>query len=315
MATPASVNQRTQWGAEVIPGTPVPADRTFRATTVKVGPSFDVGNVRPSGVRFRTVNYVKKEWSEGTLEGVPCFNELPDFLKWALGAPSTTDNGDGTFTHVFMASTGTTRTLEIGDATAASQVPSCFIKGFDLGWGRSSGDATLKADIVGGKWADGVTLTADPVVEQVLPITGSTVSVYLSTERIDLGTQQLADALKVDFKTGDMRGPVWTLDATKPSLSDIVPLAMDSAQVEVLVKANGTGRALIESLRTTDTLYMRIEAAGAGPYLLTIDLAVQVIDQKRDDQDGVWAATVPFAVIEDETGFSHQFRITDIKDL
>lgn len=312
MATPASVNQRAQWGTETSSAVAVPADRTFRATSLTFGPKFDVGNVRPSGMRFRTINYVKKEWSEGSIEGIPCFNELPDFLTWSLGPATTVDNGDGTQTSTWEASTGTTRTIQIGDDTSAAQVVGCFVKGFSLGWGRNSGDATLNADVVGGRWDDSRALTPDPSILPVLPVVASEVSVYVATTRAGLDSGLLPDAIKVDFSTGDMRDAVWTLDASYTSLSDIVPLAMDDASVEMLVKANATGKAFLAALRNSDTWYVRVEANGPQPRRFRMEFAVQATDHTREDTDGVWAATVPFAVVQDADGFSHSFEMIDV---
>ena len=309
MTTPAAVNQKAQYGTESTPGTPVAAGELFRASTVTLGPTVYVETVRPSGSRFASTTYVKKEYSEGSLEGVPCFNELPGLFNWAFG-PCENDGEESPYTHTWTVGAGETRTIEIGDATAAAKIPGCFVKNLTLEWGRNSGDAIVSADIVGGVWTDGVTLTAAPTALAVLPIEAHTVSVYCDSSAAALGTTLLSDALKVTINTGDLREMVWTLDSSKPSFSDRVDLPLGDAQIELMVKATAAGRAFLADLRTGDTKYLRVKAV-AGSVNLVLDFAVKAADHTREESDAIWATTTTLQVAEDEDGFSHEFVLTD----
>lgn len=310
MTTPAAVNQRAQYATESVPGTAVTANRAFRATTVTMGPTVEVETVRPSGSRFASTTYIKKEMSEGKFEGLPCFNETPRLLSWAFGAPVNEEGTGGEYTHTWLIGAGQTRTIELGDSTAGAKVAGCFVKNLTFEWGRNSGDAKVSGDIVGGQWTDGVTMATSITASDVLPMEAHKVSVFVDDSYANLGETQMADALKVTFTTGDIRDAVWTLNSSKPSFSDRVDIPLDGAEVELMVKSTTEGRAFLAGLRSGNTYYLRIQVTGEDASM-NIDLAVRATEHSRDEQDGIWASTTKLRVVEDSSAFSHKFQVTD----
>ena len=310
---PAYVNQRAVWGNQQAVGLAVAATDKFRASNVTMSPEYQVEFVRPSGSRVKSTNYVTKSWSEGDLDGVPCWNELPGFFNWALG--SSVDPGDGTGEGTqrwTITNALNYRTVEFGEEGTGkcAQVSNVFVKNFELKWSRGAGDANVKAGLVGGAWLDSQNMSTGTTALPVRPITGTTVRCFLSSDP-DTNPYEidLSDALEINISTGDMRHDVWSLDGY-PSWKDTVDVALESFEVSLMMKATSVGREFAQYLAGSDTMYLQIMASGGDGETLELRFAVQPNDYSLSDQDDVYAVEVPLSVVEDSTGFSHYFQIS-----
>lgn len=313
---PAYVNQRAVWGEQVAIGLPVAATDRFRATNVTMSPEYQVEFVRPSGSRVKSTNYVTKSWSEGELEGVPCWNELPLFFRWALGTPVDPGAGTAAGTERWTITNELgVRTIEFGEEGTgkAAQVPNVFVKNFEMKWARGAGEANIKAGLVGGAWLDNQDMTPNIGLnaELVRPITGTTVRCFLSTDPDTNAFEiDLSDALEITISTGDIRHDVWSLDGY-PSWKDTVDVALESFEINLMMKATSIGREFQTYLEGSETRYLQVMASGGDTgEVMEFRFAVQPNDYDLSDQDDVYAVECPLSVVEDESGFSHYFQIS-----
>jgi hypothetical protein len=323
MATPAFVNHGAQFGVEDVRGELVTADNDFRSLTVTFTPNIETNKQRSSGTRWVNSVYKTKEYSDGSAEGVPCWNEVGGVFSWAAGDPVVTDNGDGTTTEEWIIKGddhGQTRTIQYGDRTTGlgATLRGCYLRSFDMSFGRNSGDSTLSASLGGAFFEDQTTLDTITVSKDVRPITAEHVAVYLDNDLASIGTTLLPDALSVSLSTGDIRDMVWTLDYNYRSYSDLVDLPMESSAIELKVKANAAGRALLEDLRNGEKRFMRVEAIGdevgegSGVFeKMWLDFCVSAENHSREDDNNVYAVSSSMVITEDgPTGFSHKFSLT-----
>jgi hypothetical protein len=313
--------QVTQWGKESVPGTAVAASSiTDSATTFSGGPKWEVEEVETAGKKFVTGTFSKKEWTEWKLEGYTSWTDLPGFLVWA--ADESVDSAgvvDDTFEHVFTIGTGGTRTLERGDSSFAGRAAGCFVKSFGLSWGRNSGDAKLTAEIIGGIWEKGRTLTASPTSIANRVITAQSVSVFADSSLATIGDTQLTNAIKVEYKSGDIRGEVYHLNSSDESFASKVAKRMSGAELSLMIdNADGDQDDFIDYLRGASVKYIRIQAlgaaiglAGAANETFNLDLCVAPVSVEESDEDDVVAVTIPLRIVEDQSGFSHSFYILD----
>lgn len=313
----AYVNQVAQHGAETTPGTAVAATTGFTSLSVTMEPKVEREQVTPQGSRFAATTFTKHDFTEGKVEGVPSYTEAASLLRWAYGAPTTAETGVDTnaYTHLFEVGSGITRTVEFGDASDAAQVAGVFVSGVGFEWGRNSGTAKVSADLVGGLFSEGHTLTADVDLPAAAPVEPGQVTVYVDDTFATLGTT-VADVLSVKVSIKDLRTADWRLDASKPSIAGSVETA-PKAEVELVVEANAAGRALLGAVRSGATKYIRIEGVGAAVgdatdhETMTLDFACQPLDHGRDDTDGVYVAKVKLAVVRDADGFAHTATVID----
>jgi hypothetical protein len=307
--TPASVYQaashadQSDWGVAATP------TNAFRAVNVQMAPKVEVATVRAAGERFNTGTYLKKSWSEGTLEGSPSFNELEDTLRWFVGSdPDVTDLLDGNERLDFSVKENDVviRTLHIGNEDdGVAEVQGAYVTNFSFEFGANSGDAKVSASIMGQEYTEG-TFVAPTNIPDVDIATATTVNVYLGTE---IGVyEQLTDALMVSFDSGEMRNPVYVLDrATGNTFHDVVDTSMEGATLTLKSKTSEKSRALLERLKNSETSYAKVEAVHpVDGRVFSFELALRGTDHTTEDQD----AAHTFTVIEDENEFSHTFSIT-----
>lgn len=84
MAERASVFEGIYIGVETTPGTSVPALKQIGDFGIELGPQIPVDPVLPYGSKIPTGVVVRKEWSEGEMNGAPGFMSLPYILSSAL---------------------------------------------------------------------------------------------------------------------------------------------------------------------------------------------------------------------------------------
>jgi len=129
----------------------------------------------------------------------------------------------------------------------------------------------------------------------LIPILPTQVTAFLDDTAAALGTTKLSRLISGTFHLGSRFGPVWVLDAANPAFVNHIETAPDLTAT-LLLQADLAGMEMLETLRTGDTKFLRIEAIGgvigttAEPYRLTIDIAIKISDTGGfSDQDGVYA--------------------------
>lgn len=314
--TAASVYQQVQWGHETTVGTAVPATTAFRCLEVEAKPNVETDLIRPSGSRFASTSYIKKSMTDVSAEGIPSWTELPSLLQWALGDNvESIDNGDGTHSHSFELApySATTRTFEIGEpgTNNYSRVRGAFVKSFGFMFGRQSGDSKMTIEGLGMNWEDDATPTGNPIYPNVSPIIANDIELYLDDTLGAAGTTRMAGVLSFEFASGDMRSDAWYFNHLAPSFSDTVDQAMTDATITLVMKADADGRAFFDALAIQETKYIQVRAFGPDGKDFTGTFAVRAKGHERGDEEGIWAVTAELVIVEDETGFSHEFVVTN----
>lgn len=310
MLAESAMKQRVQYATETVAGTAVPATDAFRSKSVTLTPKPDTAQLRAAGSRYNTAAWLKREWTEGSLEGPLDENDFAPETAWIYGEPDS-DEALGILTSVYTATAGPSRTLEYGDSTAASKIAGCIVTDAEYSFGATTGEATVKANFVGGVWTDGVTLNGGVEIPETKPMTNHKVRIYMDDTLEDIGTTKLTNALKLTYKTGDLRAPVWTIDADAPSFSGQVETASDGASVELVLIATTGARALLTTMREGGTKYVRVEWDGGADKTAVFDFVLKPTDHARGEEEKVFAVTVPFTVVEDSTGFAHSVTWTE----
>ncbi|WP_375425494.1 hypothetical protein [uncultured Friedmanniella sp.] len=312
MSARSYVEQRAQYGKEATAGTAVPA--TSRPSTGKLefNPKQDTERDRSSGEYVDNLVYVKRETSEGSLEGVACYNGLTDQLALAFGAPTTTVVvADKAFKHEYVLSASRpTWTVQVGDAVSAFEVAGVIAKSVEFELGNNSGDSSFKMELEGGAITDGITRTAGSTKLPARPVLGGTAKVYVDPTFEELGTTLLAGGLKETIKFGDLADLIRLVGGYTT-----VNTAIDGT-VELLSVADTAGRSFLASLRTSTPRYVRIETTGlvldgAVKEKLTFDFCVNGESHERGEEDAVYAATNGLRIVVDANGFSHKVTLVN----
>ena len=101
----ATLNQITQVGAEVTPGTAVAATKLWQALSVTPGIKTDIAKFKPAGAKFTTIAALGKEWVEAKLEGVGCYNHMAYLMAMIMGYAAPVQQG-GTTAYKWTATPG-----------------------------------------------------------------------------------------------------------------------------------------------------------------------------------------------------------------
>ena len=305
----ASVNQ-----VVLFQETPSAPWRAFTSVRCTMTPKIETDKIVSAGQRFATSTYLKKEWSEASIDGVLDYTEARALLSWLM---TETTSGN---VRSYTTGQARTRNLTVGDATTAATIREAFATSAEFTFGRSSGDASVKMSLIGGQWNDGDTLPSHTALPPH-PISATHVSVYVSDtlDGLRAYSNDESSVLKATVKLDKVRDPLWLLNGA-PSHSGAVETVIDGS-VELVVEANGYGLDVLNRLRSGATHYIRIIAreplpagmigANGGSWL-QFDLAVQASDVSRGDQESVYASTVMLNIVTDADGFSHDISLQDM---
>lgn len=316
----STVAQRTQIGRETIRGTAVPANRSLQSLSLPLVPSVESQPFRPRGSKYVTVIAPNKEWATGSLEGAPTYDEVIYPLSSILTAATTAAvmNGateTGAYAHTFEPSTNAadqpvTYTVEQGDGELAERSAHVLFTSFGLTFNRN--EVTLSGEAFGTALERGVTLTAGatPVADDLVPILPGTVCLYVSDDPATLGTEvtHIDTGLSLEWSVGSRFNPVWYLNCREDSFSGYVETPEPDATANMMLEANAAGLEWPARFRTSETVFIRVEATGpqieAGvaesAYRLTLDLAVKVLEPgEYSDEEGVYAIGPSLQIVHD----------------
>jgi hypothetical protein len=317
VAERSSISQGVSLGVETTPGTAVAATRRLGSIGFSPGVKAEFTEQRPMGQKWLNAAIIGKEWSESAIEGSPCYTELPYIFASLLSTPTITAILDGATstggrTWLFGTSssnddTPKTYTVEQGSSVRAHRAGNVIINEMTLGFSRE--EVTLEGSALGQAIEDGITLSAGVTqLPQVMAIPKN-FSVYLDTTAAGLGTTKLTRVLSGEIGISDRYGPLWVVDAAKPSFVTTIETT-PTGSAKLLLEADAQGMAPLVDMRAGTTKFLRVEAVGANIYTggvtvnhrLRWDAAVQVSEPEEfSDEDGVYAMGWGFSFVHDAT--------------
>lgn len=298
MSERASVFETTQIGVETVPGTPVAAGKKLLATSIEPSVQAEMVSVRPLGGKFATAAFMGKEWAKAAIQGQASYNDLTYLLAGLLANQAPVQQGltaayKWTFSPAQSApDTIATFTVESGSSVRAGRFAYGLVR--ELAIKSDRGAVEVSGEMIGGLYADGITLTATPTEIEVVPVMPNQMSVYMDPSAATLGTTKLTRVLRTEISIGNRFEPLWTLDAAETSFVAHVESA-PATTMKLLVEADAAGMALLATMRTGAKKFVRFAAVGeeiASPYnyLLQLDMCGTVTDVSEfSDQDGVFA--------------------------
>jgi hypothetical protein len=308
MTEKSILNQVIQIGMETTAGTAVAATKRLTGANLTLGPQVDIQKYRPAGFKFPTVNSMSKEWTEGRVEGPVTYTELVYLLNSLI--KQTTPTGATAKTWTFSPATygnDTVRTftVERGDSISAQRLAHCLFTGLGMRFDRSG--ATINGSFLGRALQTGFTLSVGTTDIAMVPVMIPEVAVYMADTVAGLtGAPMLDRTVSVEWNLVDRFSPVWTLNRSSTFAASIE--SEPNLECQLTIQSNSTGLALLPSMRTGATKFLRIEALGrtigAGPatYELVIDTAVKIMDVSEfEDRDGVETLTYTMGGFHDDT--------------
>lgn len=172
----STINQRTQIGVEVTPGTAVPATKELLALSFEIGAKADTLKFRPKGRKFHTIVVPNKEWTEAKVSGVATYNELVYPLAMILGYSAPVQQGATAAYKWTFAPSATARdavialTAEQGSAERAQRLARVTMRDFGIDFSRDG--IELSGAAFGNALEDGIQMSTNEV--QTITITGGT---------------------------------------------------------------------------------------------------------------------------------------------
>lgn len=317
MAERSTISQAVQIGVETTPGTAVAANKRLGSIGFNLAPKVETNPQRPIGQKYANLQILGKEWSEASLEGAPCYTELPYVLSSLFSTATTTAVLDGatptgatkwTFnSNAFGADNPKTFTVEQGSSVRAHRAANVIIAGLTFNYSRE--EVTLEGTAIARALEDGITLTSSPTQLPQIPVRPTECTFYLDNTAAALGTTKLTRALSASWELSSRFGPLWVVDASLPSFVTTVETE-PTAQFTLMQEADAEGMANLTVMRNGTTKFMRIEAVGPTIYTggvtvkhqFRLDLAGQVADVGDfSDEDGVYAIEWTFGNTVDAT--------------
>lgn len=154
-----------------------------------------------------------------------------------------------------------------------------------------------------------------------LPVIPGNVNVYYDTEFANIGTTKLTRVFEADVNLASRFNPMWTLDSSQSSFAATVETAPEIT-ARLKLAANQVGMGFLETIRSGETGYLRIESTGpAMPspdtgenYLFRVDMAVKV--ESPDDfgeLDGAMSVDWSFRAVDDgDFGGAYEFTVQNL---
>lgn len=201
-----------------------------------------------------------------------------------------------------------TYTIESGDVTSGRgyQTAYCYFTGLEIECVRGD-EVTISGDIVGNrritKILTDLSATPEP---QLVPATPAHLNVYMDNSAANLGTTQLDGNFSVTIALNDRATQAWFHGRQYQGPAGRVETPPE-ATIE-LVQADGEEvDTMLLALRNSQRKFFRFEWVGPeivpGVYnRIQWDCAANIGDTlEQDDEDGVYAVTVPMALEHDGT--------------
>lgn len=331
MAVRSAANLKVQIGPEVTPGTPVACSKLLSAFLWTLGEKATTKQFRGTGRQYPSASALLTEMSAGKLSGPGDFAQMVYIASglWGSGSPTlhspSTTAYDWNWTPGLTgsyANNSKTFTLQVGDAVDAEQYAYLAFTGWNYSINRKQ-EMTIGADFMAQIFSDGATLTASPAEVEQLPMTGAQFNLYLDTTSGGIGTTQLTDPLKIEYKASDYYDPYWPINRANASYSGLVDKEKKH-ELTLTLQANSAGVALRSGyLQTGARCYVRVQATGptidSGNSIAAAmqhDMACFVSGMDEfSDEEGVYAVKYTLAVAEDtawNSGEAQKLTLTNL---
>ncbi|NMC54970.1 MAG: hypothetical protein GYA48_15190 [Chloroflexi bacterium] len=310
MAERSSIFQTVQIGVEVNHGVAVPANRKLQSVGLSTAMKTDIKKFRPAGSKFPTITALGKEWVEHSLSGQLTYTEILYLFAsiFGLDAGQPTDNLDGSYTWLFspnanQADNFVTFTIEQGGSVRSQRSTYGLVKDLTLNFSRD--EATVEGGALAQALEDNVVMTGAPSAIDLVPVLPTHICIYLSDTFAGLdAADPLQRVLSCSYSMADRFGAIWPMNRNLNSFGAVVETE-PKPQLKLKMEADAEGMALLNSMRSGSTKFLRIEAVGdeiavGVPYELIIDTAVQVEEPGEfEDADGLYAIEWTFTAIQD----------------
>lgn len=322
MSEPATINQRSSLGLEVVPGTVVPATRQLAALKIEPKVEFTTTMFRPSGLKYPTTSLPNREWASARMTGIPTYNELPYVLASLIGQPTSvaeTATG-GAWEWLWDVSSTeeappTTYSLEVGTVGNEQVMAHSWINELELTV-PSSGDASMGGSVIGRAMAPLAAFAGGLAQLDAVPIQGSQFCLYMDDTAAALGTTKMDRNFNTQLRLPPRRQAVWTVDCEEPSFAALVEIEGGEPMANILVAANGQGEDLLATARSGASKFIRLHAEGpdingVDSHYFEFDMAGKIdrIDA-YGDSGGVRSLPYGFHGVHDAAwGKSHQVRV------
>lgn len=312
----ATVNQRTQIGAETTPGTGVAATKYLGCFDFVPGVDGDVSFYRAGGHKYASEQEQNTEWLAWTMQGNMDFNGMIYPLGGVFGKVSPSAfNSSATakqwvFTPpVFGSIQPQTYTLEQGDSVRARK--SAYSLFTDYGYTLTRQSVNNTGKLFAQPVQEGITLTASPTAVPLAPIPGKDWNVYLDSTSGALGTTLLANCMQVQFSFGGAYGQFYPINRANLGFTNHVDLA-PTCTIKIILLADSVGTGMLSHLEDGSTWYLRVQAqgnqiasdggGGSTPIFNTFTHDMAIKFDKPDpfaDTAGAWCQPWNAQIVED----------------
>lgn len=324
----AYIDQHVQAGIESTIGTAVAADKQLQTLMFSFQDALGTQAVRPQGQRVDALSVLNTEYTVLGLTGEADYIESLVALEMLLGTVTPTVPVGGTTSHQRVydvpltgAITPSTRTLQYGDATYANQAAGAELVTLGCTYNRQKAPALTGSGFALAPLVGGTTFTASPTKYALHPIEGSHLNFYIDSTGAGLGgTQITEEVLDASWNIAGLRVPFWAADRSQLSYKKSVSSNAAALTVKLTLGESSVTRALISTLKSGNTQFLRISNQGAIiestiHFLHQVDAAMQLTGISAYKNDGeVYAYDVDFTVVGDST-WGHAMQITSITDL
>lgn len=309
----ASVHQQLQLGVEAMgaPGVAVGANVILPYVDLSLGIRPDVTEWRGAGEKYVQATAVWREMVEGTLRGMPAYNDLLYLWACNLARPTTTRVGTTTaYRHVFELKGNApdargSLTVEQGNpspytgSVLAHRSQYGVIPELQLEFGRTA-EPSLSGRFQGMPLELMTTAMTPAQRLDRVPVLPAEIEICCDSLLGEIGNTRLTDVSRLTFRSANMFAPWWSLQPI-PGWSRLVDVQPE-LQIQLLMAANDQGMALLETMRKGDIKFLRFSAessrfAGVGEnYSLSVEMPglITAVEPFANDE-GVYAVGWTFA--------------------
>lgn len=329
----AYIDQRIQVGQEATSGTPASCNRKLQELMLAFKDELTTRQVRPPGHRFDTDSFTEEEWTSLTIAGAMDYYESLLPLEAMVGAATPTTPVGGTASKqriydipISGAVTPKSFTAQWGDSTYVNQAAYVVCPTVGGTYSREKGGDMTGAAFGGLLTPGGTTFTgganpygASPYTTH--PILGKHLNFYLDTTAAGLGTTQITEEiLESKWNIQDLFKPFWAADRAQTSWKRPISNEAGKYTSDLTMGESSTTRSIIDTLRSGNVYFLRIEAVGALiettiHFLHQVDIAVKLVTTSDwKNNNSVYARDVSLDIVEDPT-WGHACMVTSITDL
>ena len=315
MADRATVFEGCQIGGEEVAGTEVSAGVKLQSLSIEPGMQAGISFFRPMGQKFDTLSALGKEWVQANITGKATYTEIVYALASILGKPDIQTPGGGTLARSWTFTidadgpdTPQTYTVEAGGSVRAHKFVYGILNEFGIDFSRD--EIALSGSMLGRALQDAISMSPVVTVIGLVPILPTQVDVYLADTAAGLDiAAPLTRPLTLKWSLTDRFGMVYPLASTNNTGWAAHIEKAPNMTATMVMEADAEGMALLTTMRTGATKFLRIKATGvtdgieAGqPYSFKLDMACQVANpQEFSDQDGVFAVGWELKAVTDAT--------------